>query len=440
MLDLGTVKPGATLYIPFHTFDSNDPSASVTLTGLAVTDIEIYKDGNVVQRASDSGYALLDTDGIDFDGTTGIHGFSIDLADNTTAEFYAAGSQYWVVVASVTVDAGVVNFIAATFRIGYENAILDTTINTLASQTSFTLNAGSTSDDAYNNATILVHDVALAKEVSLGRVSDYTGATKTITMVADPSVFTVATTDNVSIFAASVFSNMVAVAGTAQTAGDIPALVTTVDTVVDGIAAGTTMLEADADNLITESTLHTTSLQLITSATTTLSTDIDDLIATSTAIVIESTATAVVVDGIAAGTTMLEADADNIIAETTAISSDLEKLTSSSSRLEVSTTAILADTGTDGVVLATDSLDAAALSTDAVDEIWTVRIAELSTAMRVDPTVLNVMAFQHMSAWNQHATTATSGYDLVYNDAGAVIFAAALTADTTEFIRAQYTT
>lgn len=39
--DLGIVQPGTTLYIPFHTFDSNDPSASVTMTGLATTDIEI---------------------------------------------------------------------------------------------------------------------------------------------------------------------------------------------------------------------------------------------------------------------------------------------------------------------------------------------------------------------------------------------------------------
>ena len=46
MIDLGTVRPGTTLYIPFNTFDSNDPSASVTITGLAATDIEIYKDGS----------------------------------------------------------------------------------------------------------------------------------------------------------------------------------------------------------------------------------------------------------------------------------------------------------------------------------------------------------------------------------------------------------
>ena len=115
----GSVPINSTLYIPFHTFNSS--GASVTLTGLAVTDIEIYKNGSVTQRSSDAGYTLLDTDGIDFDGITGIHGFSIDLSDNTDSGFFSRGGQYWVVVSAVTVDAQTVNFITATFRIGFED-------------------------------------------------------------------------------------------------------------------------------------------------------------------------------------------------------------------------------------------------------------------------------------------------------------------------------
>lgn len=106
---------GSTLYIPFASYNSS--GASVALTGLAVTDVEIYKNGSVTQRASDAGIALLDTDGIDFDGITGINGFSIDLSDDTDSGFYAAGAFYWVVVSAVTIDSQTVNFIAATFRI-----------------------------------------------------------------------------------------------------------------------------------------------------------------------------------------------------------------------------------------------------------------------------------------------------------------------------------
>ena len=211
MLDLGTVRPGTTLYIPFATYDSNDPSTSVTLTGLAASDIEIYKDGSTTQRASDNGYTLLDTDGIDFDAVTGIHGFSINLADNSTAGFYASGSQYWVVVASITVDgATTVNFIAATFRIGYPEAVLNTTIATLASQTSFTLTSGPAEDDALNGCPVVVHDVASAVQMCVGFVSDYTGSTKTVTLAADPAIFTMAATDNISIFLPA---NVRAVAG-----------------------------------------------------------------------------------------------------------------------------------------------------------------------------------------------------------------------------------
>jgi hypothetical protein len=197
MKDFGKVEPGSTIYIEFDSFSS--AGASITLTGLAVTDVEVYKDGSTAQRASDSGYTLLDTDGIDFDGVTGIHGLSINLADNSTAGFWAAGSHYRVVISAVTIDSQTVTFTAATFRIGYEGAILNTTIATLASQTSFTLTSGPAEDDALNGCIVLIHDVASAVQKGFAVISDYTGATKTVTLTAG-TTFTAATTDNVSLF------------------------------------------------------------------------------------------------------------------------------------------------------------------------------------------------------------------------------------------------
>lgn len=110
------VPAGDVLPVMFSSY-AGATGASVTLTGLAVTDIEIYKDGSVTQRASDAGYTLLDTDGIDFDGITGIHGFSIDTSDNTDAGFYTVGAWFTVVVSAVTVDSQTVNFIACQFRL-----------------------------------------------------------------------------------------------------------------------------------------------------------------------------------------------------------------------------------------------------------------------------------------------------------------------------------
>lgn len=197
---LGKRKPGSTVYIPFHAFDSNDPSASTTISGFTAADIEIYKDGSVTQRASDSGYTLLDTDGIDFDSTTGINGFSIDLSDNTTAGFWAAGSQYTVVVGPITIDAATVNFIPAVFDIGYEGSVLDTTVATYTSQTSFTLAAGPAEADALNRCTCVIHDVASGVQQQFGIVLDYAATTRTVTLSNDPGVFTFAATDNISFF------------------------------------------------------------------------------------------------------------------------------------------------------------------------------------------------------------------------------------------------
>ena len=112
---LGDYLADSTVYIYWDTFDSSN--ASVTQSGLAVTDIEIYKNGSMTQRASDSGYTLLDTDGIDLDSATGCHGVSVDLSDNTTAGFFARGNDYLVIVNAVTIDGQTVRFCATTFSI-----------------------------------------------------------------------------------------------------------------------------------------------------------------------------------------------------------------------------------------------------------------------------------------------------------------------------------
>lgn len=116
MINWGSVPAGSVLPFPFTTYGKTN-GESITLTGLATTDIEVYKGTSMTQRSSDAGYALMDTDGIDIDGVTGFHGFSIDTGDNTDSGFYAAGSYYTVLVSAITVDSQTVSFIAGTFRL-----------------------------------------------------------------------------------------------------------------------------------------------------------------------------------------------------------------------------------------------------------------------------------------------------------------------------------
>lgn len=127
---LGDFAGTETMVVVFDSFNSN--GASVTLTGLATTGIEIYKGSSTTQRSSDSGYALIDTDGIDVDSTTGVHGFTVDLSDNTDAGFFATGNDYYIVVNGLTIDSQSVSFIAARFSIqnrymrGTDSAYTDT--------------------------------------------------------------------------------------------------------------------------------------------------------------------------------------------------------------------------------------------------------------------------------------------------------------------------
>lgn len=74
-----------------------------------------------------------------------------------------------------------------------------TTINTLATQTSFTLVAGSTDDDTYNGATAIITDATTPTQKCVGIISDYTGSSKTITLDVDPGIFTMAIGDYVDI-------------------------------------------------------------------------------------------------------------------------------------------------------------------------------------------------------------------------------------------------
>lgn len=197
LIDLQTIKPGTALRIPFSTFDKDDGS-TITMTSFAVADILIYKDGSTTERASTSGFTAT----TDFDAKTGKHILIIDLADNTTADFFAAGSEYLVGIDAVTVDAVTVGGWVARFRIGYAGAILDTTIATLASQTSFTLTVGPAEDDALNGMWCMLHDTASAVQAGWAIVLDYTGATKTVTLAAG-TTFTVAAKDNISIMGPS---------------------------------------------------------------------------------------------------------------------------------------------------------------------------------------------------------------------------------------------
>lgn len=494
MIDLGTVKPGSTIRIPFDSFAAST-GASSAVSNYAVGDILVYKDGSTTERASTNGYTATTS----FDSVTGINLAVIDLADNTTAGFWAAGSEYFVVISPITIDSQTVATVIGRFRIGIPGAVLDTTIATLSTQTSFTLTAGPAEDDALNGCVVYIHDVASAVQGGYAVVNDYTGSTKTVTLAAG-TTFTAAATDNISIFhpanlqyiggaalntsSAQLGVNVVNAAGTAWGSGAITAAsiasnaITSAKIATDAIGAAQI-----ADNAIDAGAIASgaiTSAKFAAGAidATAIADNAIDAGAIATGAITSTKfaagaidATAIANGAIDAATFAADVDAEilsYIVDDATRI--DASALNTASG---TSIPAILDDTGTSGVVVAsinnnaitaasiaanaiaaskiatgaitaakfdTGAIDAAALATDAVQEIrdsvLNGTLAELTGDPGATPAVKDAVMLLYMALRNKRDTTASD--DEIHNSAGSVVLTAAVSDDGTTFTKAKY--
>ena len=105
----------------------------------------------------------------------------------------AANGQVDVNAVAVSGDSGAADNLESYFDgTGYGDLLQRTTIATLAGQTSFTLTAGSADDNAYNGCKIVIQDASTAAQKAVGVILDYTGSTKTVTLLVDPAIFTMA--------------------------------------------------------------------------------------------------------------------------------------------------------------------------------------------------------------------------------------------------------
>ena len=260
---------GDTIYFPFDAYDSN--GASVTISGFAVTDIEVYKNGSTTQRSSDNGYALLDTDGIDFDGTTGLHGFSIDTSDNSDAGFWADGAQYWVNINAVTIDGQTVRF-TYYLTLGYllrpamagRKLVVDSAGLADANTVKLGPSGSGTAQTARDiGASVLLSNGTGAGQVKLtaGYTSPNWGDVGSPTSTVNLSNTTIKTASDLATLEAAIKAktdqlvftvagyldvNTLKVGGTTQTAGDLAALLATVASYIDTEVAA---IKAKTDNL-----------------------------------------------------------------------------------------------------------------------------------------------------------------------------------------------
>lgn len=184
--------------IPLGYFvDSTDGNTEETALTIANTDIKLWKNGTTTLANKNSGGATHISNGI--------YHATLDATDTDTlgplkvfvhvAGALAFEDSYDVVTATRWDEIHSGTELAKVARATY---LVDTTIATLATQTSFTLTAGSADNDAYNGMAFIFTDVTTATQKGIAFASDYVGSTRTVTLEAAP-IFTIATTDLVTI-------------------------------------------------------------------------------------------------------------------------------------------------------------------------------------------------------------------------------------------------
>jgi hypothetical protein len=103
----------------FDSFAASTGASSAT-SNFASSDVTIWKDGGTTQRSSSAGITVTTS----FDSQTGLQMVVIDLSDNTDAGFYAAGHEYQVGIADVTIDGQTVRFWLGSFSIERAGGVL----------------------------------------------------------------------------------------------------------------------------------------------------------------------------------------------------------------------------------------------------------------------------------------------------------------------------
>ena len=147
----GDFAEDATVYIPFNTFSSDDPQASVTITNLADADLNVHKDGGTTQIATDGA-----TIAIDYDTITGNHLATIDTSASAD---YSTGSDYMVRMEGTTVDGATINAWIGTFSI--ENRFNEVDVVSLAGIVQSLTDLKDFADAGYDPATNKVQGVIL---------------------------------------------------------------------------------------------------------------------------------------------------------------------------------------------------------------------------------------------------------------------------------------
>ncbi len=242
-----------TVLIPFNTFSSNDPSASVTITNLADADLKVHKDGSITQAVIDGATVV-----IDFDGITGNHMVTIDTSADA---FYVTGSEYAVRMEGTTVDGATINSWIGAFSIERAGGVLalikagnlSANVVQLGGVTQSLTDLKDFADAGYDPVTNKVQGVVLVDTTTTNtdmRGTD-SAATEAKQDIIDTNIDQIETAVITNAAGTDIADDIIAV----KTRVDLLATqssVNTVDIVVDAIKAETALIVADTNELQTD--------------------------------------------------------------------------------------------------------------------------------------------------------------------------------------------
>ena len=207
---LGDFAEDATVYMPFNSFTSDDPSASSTITNLADGDIKVHKDGSTTQITTDGA-----TVAINFDSITGNHLITIDTSAHSD---YATGSDYLVRIEGTTVDGATVNAFIGSFSI--ENR--------------FNAAAVDLANGTDGLGAIKAETAAILADTNELQSDDVPGLISTLDAVVD----------TVKVDTAAILVDTNELQG-----DDVPGLIATLDSVVDTVKVDTAAILTDTNEL-----------------------------------------------------------------------------------------------------------------------------------------------------------------------------------------------
>jgi len=388
-----------TVLIPFNTFDSNDPSASVTITNLADADIMVHKDGSTTQIATDGASVA-----IDFDTITGNHLITIDTSVDAA---YTTGSEYAVRIEGTTVDGATINAWVGAFSIERAGGAL--AVAKLI-QTAVITNAAGT-DIAADIIAVKAETATIVADTNELQTDDIPGAIAALPTAAENR----AEMDSNSTQLAAI----VADTNELQT-DDVPGLIAALnDPTVAAIA------DAVWDEALSGHTTPGTTGRSLQVAGTILS----ETTATGT----PTTTTIPLTAGSA--TDDFYNDMEIVI-----LSGTYAGLSRMISDYTGATKLVTVDEAFPGAVSASDAVlirtNHKHTKTQIAAAVWATTLAELAADPGATPSVDDAIMLLYMALRNQRDTTATS--DEIHNNAGTPLLTATLSDDATTFSKSKY--